>query len=127
MKTEKEADICIRELNLREIKGQKLLVEIAKHPPPSSGGQNADDYHTVPEKSGDGGGSRSRDSRKDGAEKNFQDGKESNKGSEQAKESDMGHDKEEPSQGSDPDRKSPDRERRRGIVRYAFIILTARS
>lgn len=28
MKTEKEADLCIRELNLREVKGQKLLIEI---------------------------------------------------------------------------------------------------
>ena len=28
MKSEKEADTCIRELSLRELKGQKLLIEI---------------------------------------------------------------------------------------------------
>ena len=33
MKTEKEAELCIRELNLREVKGQKLLIEIvSRHP-----------------------------------------------------------------------------------------------
>ena len=32
MKTEKEAELCIRELNLREVKGQKLLIEIVSHP-----------------------------------------------------------------------------------------------
>lgn len=31
MKTEKEAELCIRELNLREVKGQKLLIEIVSH------------------------------------------------------------------------------------------------